>query len=203
MPQSNLLTYNPKLYPIPFVNEVYFTEKEKELLCSYARVRIFKRNERILSENENERYFSFVIKGLVVKYIHQNGKKINIKFITNGDILCAAYSYFSGVATDFFIDALEESTLVYFSKTDMDYLFSQGERFTLWGTVIMAKLFLQYEEREKSLLLMDAQTRLRYFMQNKPELMRQLSQVQIASYLNIQPETFSKLKKQLSKEDGS
>lgn len=197
MLQSKPIAYNHKLYPIPFIEKINFTDKEKELLYSCVQVKIFKKNERILSENEVEKYFSFVVKGLVVKYINHNGKKINIKFVTNGDVLCAAHSYFSSLPCNFFIDALEESTLVYFSKSVLDYLFSQGERFTQWGTVIMANLFLQFEEREKSLLLMDALTRLRFFMETRPTLMKKLSQVQIASYLNMQPETFSKLKKQL------
>ncbi len=197
MVKSKLITYSPKLYPVPFIDQVQFSEREKELLYSFAKIKIFKKSEKILSETEVETHFSFIVKGLAVKYIKYNNKKVNIKFVTGGDILCAAYSYFSAKPCDFNIEALEESTLIYFTKADLDYLFSQGEKFTRWGTIIMAKLFLQFEEREKSLLPMDALTRLRYFMETKPILIKKLSQVQIASYLNIQPETFSKLKKQL------
>jgi CRP-like cAMP-binding protein len=195
MTQCKTTAYNTLLYPVTFIEQVKFTDTEKELLYNYAQVRICKRNERISSENSIESFFSFVIKGLFVKFLQQGDKKINTQFATNGDILCATHSYFAGTPSSYCIDALEESTIVYFSKKDMDYLFSQGENFTALGGLIMAQLFLQFEEREKGLLLMDAAARLKYFMDTKPALVSKLTQVQIASYLNIQPETFSKLKK--------
>ena len=53
------------------------------------------------------------------------------------------------------------------------------------------------EQREKELLMNDAPARLRHFINSRPGLIEKLTQIQIASYLNIQPETFSKLKKKL------
>jgi CRP-like cAMP-binding protein len=72
---------------------------------------------------------------------------------------------------------------------------SQGDRFTRLGKLLMTQLFLYNEERERDLLIPDAEMRIKYFLTSKPELARRLQQTYIASYLNVKPETFSRLKK--------
>ena len=184
------------LHQLPLFDQINFTEEENKLLNKFVKIRVFGKREKILSQGEVEKHFNFIHKGLVRKYyIFENVHEINIQFATEGNIICSSFSYFSGKPSDHFVEAVETVVLLSIEIKDMDFIMSQGDRFTRLGKLLMTQLFLYNEERERDLLIPDAEMRIKYFLTSKPELARRLQQTYIASYLNVKPETFSRLKK--------
>jgi len=56
---------------------------------------------------------------------------------------------------------------------------------------------MQKEKRERELLLLDAETRYKNYLNDYPNLKGRIPQTIIASYLGIKPETLSRIKKKL------
>ena len=187
------------LQQIPLIREQNFSAEEKKELKKYFRVRTFKKREKILKKGEVEVHFGFVYKGLVRQYyLDGKGKEINTRFADAGDIICSEFSYFSGTPSGYISQAVENSTLLSITAEDMDYIQSRGGPFLKFCKMLMAKVLLLKEERERVFLLNDAKTKVELFYALKPGVAMRLSQINISSYLNLKPETFSKLKRDIS-----
>ncbi|MEL7003638.1 MAG: cyclic nucleotide-binding protein, partial [Bacteroidota bacterium] len=61
----------------------------------------------------------------------------------------------------------------------------------------LAKCFMSIEDRIFSLISMSAEERYTYFLQTKPELLRQVPLQYIASILGMTPETLSRIRRKI------
>jgi CRP-like cAMP-binding protein len=186
-----------QLYEIPFVNEIGFSREEITLFEKLMTIRPLKKGEILLQIGEEETHFRFLHKGILRQYYLHEGRQINTQFMQKGNIVCAFGSYTAHTPSKYFIEAVEASVVLEFTREDMDMLISQGIKFTYFGKKIMSQLCMQKEMREMELLNMDALGRLQHFLNTYPDLFLRLPQTYIASYLNIKPETLSTLKKKL------
>lgn len=185
-------------FEIPLIANCNFTPHEQSIFKNYVTIERFSKKEKILKIGEEDNKFRFIYKGLVRQYYVFNEKEINIQFSCPIDNIVVAFaSYMGHQPSDYFIEALEPTTLFSITRDNMDHLMSHGPNFINFGKSISATLCTQKSLREKELLNYDALGRLQNFMNTKPELFLRLPQIYIASYLNIQPETFSTLKKKL------
>jgi CRP-like cAMP-binding protein len=184
-------------YEIPLIKECNFSSVELSAFMHCVNIEKFGKKEKILIQGDEDNKFRFVYKGLVRQYYVFNEKEINTQFSCINDIVVAFASYMGHQPSDYFIEAQESTSLFSIKRDDMDYLMSQGPSFINLGKKISAALCDQKSMREKELLNYDALGRLQNFIDTKPDLFLRLPQIYIASYLNIQPETFSALKKKL------
>ena len=91
--------------------------------------------------------------------------------------------------------ALEKAEILQFAYDDWLAL---KETSPIWQMLLIRMLEKGYgakERRERDLLLLDAETRYKNFCEDHPDLNKRVKQYQIASYLGIQPESLSRLKK--------
>lgn len=184
------------LRQLPLIGEVNFSGEENKELKKYFKIRTFKKKQKILNGGQVETHFNFVYKGLVRQYyIDANGNEVNTRFADAGDIICSEFSYFSGAPSEYISEAVENSTMLSITVKDMDYIQSLGMPFIRFGKLLMAQLFFLKEEREREFLANDATKKVELFFKLKPAMALRLPQIYIASYLNLKPETFSKLKK--------
>ena len=174
---------------------IKFTDEELATLKETAVVRNFKKKEVILPFGEKEQYISCVAKGLVRKHIMCGERSISTEFASEGDVICSNSSFGSQLPSEYCTEAIENTTLISFTLSSLERLYRKSHVFFEFGKIIVSKSLLKCEEREIMLMKYDAQRRLEYFMETKGELFLRLPQNMIASYLNIQPETFSKLKR--------
>ena len=99
------------------------------------------------------------------------------------------------------IQALEDSELLCFSFQDLESL-SAGH--PCWEKVVYsytARMFIEKECRERSLLMDDATTRYLSFLEAHPGLEKRISQYHIASYLGISPVSLSRIRSRLKSSD--
>jgi CRP-like cAMP-binding protein len=186
-----------QFYEIPLIKECSFTPGELTTFKKFVHAERFDKKDKILISGEEDSKFRFIQKGLVRQYYVFNKREINVQFSGVNDIVVAFASYMAHQPSDYFIEALEPTVLFSIQRDDMDFMMSMGPNFINFGKRISATLCNQKSLREKELLNYDALGRLQNFINTKPELFLRLPQIYIASYLNIQPETFSALKKKL------
>lgn len=185
-------------FEIPLVKECNFSRQEMEKFAGCVVSERFCKKMKILVPGDEDYKVRFVHKGLVRQYYVFKEKEINVQFSDVNDIVVAFASYLGHQPSDYFIEALEPVELFSITRDNMDYFMSQGPNFVKFGKSISASLCVQKSLREKELLNYDALGRLQNFMDTNPDLFLRLPQIYIASYLNIQPETFSTLKKKIT-----
>ncbi|HYJ38540.1 MAG TPA: Crp/Fnr family transcriptional regulator, partial [Chitinophagaceae bacterium] len=116
-----------------------------------------------------------------------------------GDLICASVSFFSGQPSQYAIEALEPVTVYSISRENLEELYGLSPRIARIARLVITNLYLDKERWEQDHIQYDIRQRFVNFVHNNADLIQRVPQKYIASYLNIKPETFSRLKHLLKK----
>ncbi|XOV67415.1 MAG: Crp/Fnr family transcriptional regulator [Fluviicola sp.] len=145
-----------------------------------------------------ERYFYVVLEGVQAVYIlTPSGDKKVIGFSFDGSFSGIYDSFLKQSPSHYFLEALTDSRLLRITKSQYDSLFELYPEFNVWGRLVHQELLIGRVQREVELITMDAKERFDIFMKRCPEKLLAVPQKYLASYLNMTPETFSRMRKQV------
>ena len=94
-----------------------------------------------------------------------------------------------------FLAAIEPTTVLAMDYQLLQSLYQYSKNGERLGRINAEQLFIQKELREASLMLDSPDERFLFLMQQKKEWFQRVPQYLLASYLNISPETLSRIKK--------
>lgn len=96
------------------------------------------------------------------------------------------------------MQALEPSEVVQFKKTDLYKLYDQYPIFDRVGRVMAENAFLSISKLNQMLANEEPEQRYLNLLKQRPELVEKIPQHYIASYLGIQPESLSRIRKRIT-----
>lgn len=175
------------------LNEDQLTE-----VLSCFKTREVKRNEILLEEGMVADKLFFIVKGCLRLYYSHDEHAHTTRFMAfENTFLTSIVSFISRKPTTEYIQAVETSELLMISHRDF---FQLRETIPGWDKIYI--YILEYgitvvNTKLSSLLTQNATERYRSLLKNNPELIQRLSNANLASYLNISPETLSRLKSQI------
>ena len=111
-----------------------------------------------------------------------------------GCFVSSSVSFLSQNPSQYYIETLEQVTLVSMSKDSLDKLYVKMPRMERLGRRIITGMYLEKEQWEQDHISFDVKQRFMKFVKEQGHLLQRVPQKYIASYLNIKPETFSRLK---------
>ena len=100
--------------------------------------------------------------------------------------------------SDFFIDAIEDSMVIFFDKDFIEKANEVNKEFRAYNDRMLHKHILHMQKRINSLLGFAADRRYMDFIKLYPDLTLRVPQWMIASYLGITPESLSRVRKELA-----
>jgi CRP-like cAMP-binding protein len=177
--------------------------EELEALITSIEVRSVDKKVRLTDFNENEKYLYFVIKGLARKYFLKGKEEIITQIAKEGELISSSVSYFSGMPSSYVIETIEPTTFYSLHHDKAEQLYSRYPKLERLSRLIITELFLQKEVWELERIRYNTKERFLRFMNDNPELFQRVPQKYLASYLNIKPETFSRLKHLLREKKNS
>ena len=121
-------------------------------------------------------------------------------FMFENDYVSAYYSFLSRRPSLMAIQALTPVIVYSMSEKDLDRLCNESKNAERIGRLNAERIYRRKEEREISLLTMSATERYTELLKRSPQLFQQIPLKYIASYLGIQPESLSRIRKQLASE---
>ena len=155
----------------------------------------YKRSEIITEGGQTERYFYFVLEGVQALYLISNkGERIILGFSFSGNFSGVFDSYLKQKPSNFFLEALSSSKMLGLPIDAYHHLFNQYPQFDRWGRIFFQNILIGRVSREVELLTLSAEERYTAFMRRCPEELLRIPQKFLASYLNMTPETFSRLR---------
>lgn len=158
--------------------------------------KIFKRNEFITEAGQVEKSFYFVLEGVQMIYlINRKGEKVILGFSYTNSYSGVYDSFLKQNPSDFFLEAILPSRMLALSLEHYNALFEKYPEFEKWGRIIHSEILIGRVKREVELLTKSAEERYTVFMQRCPDILKTISQKYLASYLNMKPETFSRLRR--------
>ena len=167
---------------------------EMAQLMQYCQIREVEKKTVLIEEGETDNYLSMVVKGLVMKYVRVGKEEMILQLATEGHVISAEISFLTRQPSRVVIETLEPSLLISLSYERMlEALenFSKGEEL---GRKILGGMYIKKDLKKYMWLSMGVRERFIHYVQHHPHMLQRVPQKYLASYLNIKPETFSRLK---------
>lgn len=159
----------------------------------------FDKGDFITEAGRVEHYFYVVQQGVQAIYIlTPNGDKKVIGFAYDGSFSGVYDSYLKRTPSHYFLEALTDSRLLRMHIDDYEQLFTKYPEFNEWGRIVHQELLIGRVQREVELITLTAKERFDQFMKRCPNELLQVPQKYLASYLNMTPETFSRMRASIS-----
>lgn len=178
---------------------VLLEEEEWQATKSCLVERNFNKGELLCEIGQCEQYLSIIHEGVCRAFYQKKGEEISVAFMFPGDYVSAYYSFLTQRPSLMGIEALSPTTLISISKRDLDDLCNRYKNAERIGRLNAERIYRRKEEREIALLTMSATERYKDLNDRYPKLIQNIPLKYIASYLGIQPESLSRIRKQLAK----
>ena len=191
MEASNLILNNISAY-------IHLNEEEKAVFISLLKPMKLKRKQMLLKEGEICRYSSFVSQGCLRGYsVDENGFEHVLNFAPPNWWIADMYSLITQKPGMLNIEALEDTEILTLSKISQEELYVKVPVFERFFRIITENSLVSYQQRILDNLSLTAEERYNNFCKRYPTLITTLPSKQIASYIGVTPEFFSKMKHQL------
>jgi CRP-like cAMP-binding protein len=143
---------------------------------------------------------AFVVKGkLRIFYLDDAGNEITCYFVTADHFISSFTSFLTNTPTTENISAIEDTTLMVISKTDLEKLSEEIPKIHIWRRIIAENLFITMEKRVSMLQSQTAHERYENMLKENPEIILSVPLQYTASFLGITPQHLSRLRKESAK----
>jgi CRP-like cAMP-binding protein len=170
------------------------TREEFEMLKPYFVLRRFTKKTIILDEGEVEDHLSIVVEGLVRKYAKAGKNEVTIQLATEGHIIQSEISFHDRSPSRVILETIEPSILISMSYDHVQEALEKIPRAEALGRAIVTQMFVKKDNRYLVQLKKTTREKFLDYVTNHPHMLQRVPQKILASYLNIKPETFSRLK---------
>lgn len=150
------------------------------------------KNDVVVSEGEREDYVYFVEVGFVRSFIEREGKEVMFSFSFEGDMITSTSGNDS--VSELTIVAVEDTTLFRISREQLERLYNKHIDLANWGRKIAEKALRAYDHFFINYYWADKSTQYAAMMKEYPQLIQSASLKDIASFLNVTPQSLSRIR---------
>ncbi len=175
------------------------SDAQWEVFKGALNIRYFEKNQVILHAGERERYLSMMLSGLTRHYVvNESGEDVSFDFSFQHEFNCSFASFITQEPSRFSIEALQDTVLASMPYDFLQGLYEAHPESNLIGRVAVEQYYLWREEREVSLLMDPAEERYLRLINKQPHYLQEVPLKYIASYLNVKPESLSRIRKRIA-----
>jgi CRP/FNR family transcriptional regulator, anaerobic regulatory protein len=176
---------------------VSLTAEEEAAFVQILEVKRLKKKEFLLQEGDICSKIFFVNSGCTRLFYSVEGVENTIQFFFGMSWYTDYSSFLTGEATHENMQALEACEVVQFKKSDLYHLYDRYPVFDRVGRVFAENAYLSLSGLNKMLTNETPEQRYLSLLQHRPELVQKIPLHYIASYLGIQPESLSRIRKRI------
>jgi len=164
--------------------------------------RMFKKGTILLRAGEPIGEAYFILKGCVRSYLLKDGVEKTIDFYIEEDSVLPI-GYGKTAPSSHFLECVEDTIAVVGTPDQEEKTLAQYPQLKevcLAMTEVMAEKMQENLARYKT---SNPEERYKYLIEKRPDLLQRIPQYQIASYLGVEPESLSRIRRRLSQSKGS
>lgn len=177
---------------------IILSPEEQQHFLSKIEVHQFKAKSILLNSGQICKYSYFVNSGILRSFnINDNIVEHVLNFACEGYWIGDMYSLISQKPGNLFIEVLEDAEVVMLSKENQELLYAEIPKLERFFRILTEKSLVANQERLMDNLSLSAEERFEKFCKRYPTLIQKVPQKQIASYIGVTPEFFSKMKSRL------
>jgi len=174
---------------------IALTDEETDYFTSLLKEKQVAKKDFILKEGELCKNICFVNTGILrAYYADKSGKESTIMFAMADWWITDMYCFINHLPAMLTIQAVEDSNIFQLQKQDLDTLYLKVPKFERFFRIMMQNAYTREQLRIIQNLSLTAEERYNNFMEKYPQVAREVTQKQIASYLGITPEFLSMIR---------
>lgn len=173
------------------------TPDDLELIANASIAKRVRKGQYLLEEGEVSDFLGFVVKGAFRLFrIGDDRQEHIMRFAIENWWISDFTSLMSGQPSHCYIEALEDSELIRFSKKSWEELQAASPNFKRIIDALTARNFEAHQNRIFSNISDPAEVRYEKFVQQYPTLYNRIPLYMIASFLGLTRETLSRVRRQ-------
>ena len=197
------------LFCAPFLDymskDVELDEETIQLVAANCRLVKLAKGKRLLEAGNISHFVYFMVSGECISYFtDHNGKTttwffhFNIPESTVKNLFAVDYkSFLSLQPATLSLETLSPVTAIRFSAEEVRNLIERSRTFERWMRLLNERAFIQTYDRISTLLTLSAPERYKKFLTDEPWLLNMFTNYQIASYLDVAPQSLSRIRKNI------
>lgn len=154
----------------------------------------FAKGDVVLSEGETCRHMYFVEHGMVRQYYYKGGRDVTEHFSYEGRIVLCIESFLKQEPSHLIVEALENSRLYGIPYDELHQLADKNKEIEQLFRHILEHMLISSQVHADSQRFENATERYLRLLNTKPEILLRAPMLHIASYLQMQPETLSRVR---------
>lgn len=173
------------------------TPPEIEMIASHTQVKPFKKGTLLLREGMISKECYAVIKGCVREYYLKDGIEKSTGFFTEGRPISSFTSYQAKTPSKHYLVCAEDCILTVSNESLEKEICKQIPRLESIIRLEVEKNAGLLQDRLSAFMTATPEERFLHLTKEQPELINRVPQHQIASYIGVTPESFSRIKKRV------
>ncbi|MCC6722565.1 MAG: Crp/Fnr family transcriptional regulator [Bacteroidia bacterium] len=175
---------------------ININDEEKIVFKENFSLKKLKRRQFFLHEGNIAYHTGFVNQGCLKTYtIDNNGNEIIYQISIEGWWVADMFSFLTGEAAAYNIEAIEESEVLIMDMSGRDKIFNKVPQFERYMRILLEKNYIANQQRLNSIMSNTAEVRYRNYIKKYPLIANRVPLKTIASYLGIAPESLSRIRK--------
>lgn len=177
------------------VKSIAISETDLKKVLKYFKIKRVDKGTLLLKEGETEKNFYYINRGCVRTYYVNQGGHLKTRHIAFENSLIASLSSFISAKPSYeYVEAIENSELLAIERVHFFQLLNEVDSWKDFYILVLEKGYRFQNEKIESYVTLTAQGRYNKLMIDNPHFIRRLPNIIVASYLDISPETLSRIK---------
>ncbi len=196
--EVDLKNINPKF--IELFRQIFaFTEEEFALFLSYFTVKSLAKKDYFLRAGACCHSKAYLNKGCARNFVVDEKGHERILFFSFEDWWLGDFdSYYSGKPATNYVQLLEDSELLIISKNDFQKSEQEIPKLKQWYSYKMLRSASASRNRIEEMKTLSAEERYLNLVEKQPQIFQRIPLQYIASYLNIEPQSLSRMRSRLT-----
>ena len=178
---------------------VTLSDAELEEVVSKFKRKPVKKNNYIFRQGDTCKDFAFVDKGCLRLYYVKDGIEVSVWFAFQPSSAIEVYSFISEKPSDYFLQAIEDSEVLYIPKTELKKMYKSHPKMqemmrNYWEAVLL-DLITRFTALEK-----DSAEKRYLDLINNTDYLGTIPQKYLASFIGVTPTSLSRIRKKIIRE---
>ncbi|WP_407481172.1 Crp/Fnr family transcriptional regulator [Elizabethkingia meningoseptica] len=174
---------------------IKINDQEFEEILSFFQIRQFRKKENLITAGELCKYHFFVLKGCLRKFcITSKGTEQTTEFAIETWWLTDNMAYEHQLRTDFSIQAVEKSEILYIEHRDQEKLLEIHPKMERYFRFVYQRAYAATQNRIKYIYNFSKEEIYLHFLEGQPQFVQRIPQYLVASFLGLTPEYLSEIR---------
>lgn len=175
------------------------TDEEWQMIAQKIKVLNVSADEYLLMEGKVCNFIGYILEGMFRSYyVDESGKQHSIFFHFEHTLISNFESFLSRDASKYSIRALTDAVVCIVGYDDREFLMSKSHNAERIIRKIFEQVFLAVKYRLDDFTMLSAEERYLKLIERNPDIFQKLPLGYISEYINIAPQSLSRIRKKLS-----